>query len=233
MDPVYRNGNVSAICPDCNAVTSFDHRHSHGEHGIIVVDKPHTFRDNSYGRFVYVLLRCGGCGRAGLAQIHDNGQQLQGVLGEFSPFGIESANLPQAVPRGIQNEFREGELCAAHGAYRAASALMRSVLEKALKGSGGYTSGQLYHRIEAAAIDGIITDSRRQKAQVEIKSLGNDILHDEWAPVTEQDYELSHHYTQRILEDLYDDRMRIVAKLTALGKLAPPLPAAQTSQIPP
>jgi hypothetical protein len=168
-------------------------------------------------------MRCGGCGRGGLAQIHDNGRQVDGALGEFFPVSIEHAKLPQAVPAAIVNEFREGELCAAHGAYRAASALMRSVLEKALKDSG-YISGQLYHKIKASAADAIIADSRRQRAQDEIKSLGNDILHDEWMTVTEQDYELSHHYAQRILEDLYDDRPRIICRLRALGRLvaAPP-----------
>jgi hypothetical protein len=230
MAPVYRNGNVSATCPICEAVTVFDHKSSSGEYGTVLVDKPHSFKSTNFSRFVYVLMRCGGCGRGGLAQIHDNGSQVQGTLGEFFPVSIESATLPKTVPTGIVNEFREGELCAAHGAYRAASALMRSVLEKTLKDSG-YTAGQLYHKIEEAGKDGIITDSRRQRAQDEIKSLGNDILHDEWIEVTKEEYELSHHYAQRILEDLYDDRPRIVAKLQGLSRLTPTPPAGGSPTI--
>jgi hypothetical protein len=229
MAPAYRNGNVSAICPDCKAIAVFDHKSPRGEYGTVLVDRSHSFNGRNYHRFVYVLMRCGGCGRGGLAQIHDLGRQIEGTLGEFFPVSIESAKLPEAVPGGIVNEFREGELCAAHGAYRPASALMRSVLEKALKDSG-YTAGQLYHKVEEAAKDAIITDSRRQRAQDEIKSLGNDILHDEWIVVTEADYELSHHYAHRILEDLYDDRRRIVARLRALGRLptTPPPGGLQT-----
>lgn len=228
MPTAYRNGNVSAMCPDCRAVAVFDHRSFQGEYGTVLVDRPHFFSGRSYSRYVYVLMRCGGCGRGGLAQVHDDGRQVDGTLGEFFPVSVEHARLPDAVPAGVVNEFRESELCAAHGAYRAASALMRSVLEKALKDSG-YVSGQLYHKIEAAAKDAIITDSRRQRAQDEIKSLGNDILHDEWMTVTEQDFELSHRYAQRILEDLYDDRPRIVARLQALGRLAVTTPGGSPS----
>jgi len=228
MQPVYREGNVTAVCPDCNAITSFDRKSANAEHGTIRVFRSHSFQGKGYSHYLYVLMKCGGCGRGGLAQVHDNGKQLEGALGEFSPVGIEYVKIPNDVPVGIQNEFREGEICAAYGAYRSASAMMRSVLEKALKDSG-YASGNLYNKIEQAAQDGMITDVRRKRAQDEIRTLGNDILHDDWKEVNIEDFEVAHHYAQRILEDLYDDRSQIVVKLTSLRRL--PLTAPATAPV--
>ena len=71
-----------------------------------------------------------GCGRGAIAKIHDNGAVRDGVLEEFFPFPIDHAKLPPGVPPGIEGEFREAERCAAFGDWRAASALLRSVLEK-------------------------------------------------------------------------------------------------------
>ena len=138
--------------------------------------------------------------------------------------------VPAAVPAEIQAEFREAELCAAFKANRAASALYRSVLEKVLK-ANGYTKGNdpslrdLQKRIDAAAADGVITDARRKRAHEDIRSLGNDVLHDDWREVTDDEVGNAHRYTQRILEDLYDDRGTVEAILIAKNKLpAPPPP---------
>jgi hypothetical protein len=133
------------------------------------------------------------------------------------------------VPPDIQGEFREAERCTAFKANRAASALFRSVLEKTLK-ANGYTKGNdpslrdLQKRIDAAAADGVITDARRKRAHDNIRSLGNDVLHDDWREVTADEVEDSHRYTQRILEDLYDDRPTVEALLTAKKKLPIPTP---------
>jgi uncharacterized protein DUF4145 len=159
------NYNVSAHCPNCQAITSFDHR----------------------------------------------------------------APLPNLVPAEIQKEFREAEQCASFGANRAASALFPSVLEKTLK-ANGYTRSNdaslrdLQKRIDAAAADGVITDARRKKAHDDIRSLGNDVLHDDWREVTDEELEDAHRYTQRILEDLYDDRATVESILIAKGKLPAPAP---------
>lgn len=144
---------------------------------------------------------------------------------------IATAPLPGAVPDDIPNEFREAERCAAFGAIRAASALFRSVLEKTLN-ANGYTRGNdpslrdLQKRIDAAAVDGVITDARRKKADDDIRALGNDVLHDDWRVVTPEEVEDSHRYTQRILEDLYDDRPTVEAVLIAKNKLPAPSPPA-------
>jgi hypothetical protein len=117
------------------------------------------------------------------------------------------------------------------GLHRAASALFRSVLEKTLK-ANGYTKGNdpalrdLQRRIDAAAADGVITAARQRRAHNEIRSLGNDVLHDDWREVEAGEVEDAHRYMQCILEDLYDDRSAVEAVLIAKERLPPPAPTA-------
>jgi hypothetical protein len=124
------------------------------------------------------------------------------------------APLPDSVPQGIVAEFREAERCTSAGTYRAASALFRSVLEKTLK-ANGYTKGPLADKIDEAVADGVITPARAKRAHEDLRVLGNDVLHDEWREVAEDEVEAAHRYAQRILEDLYDDRPTVEATLTA------------------
>jgi len=213
--------NVSAYCPDCRVVTGF------GQSGnVVIVNGTHKYNGQPYMRVLYVASVCSRCGRAGLATIPDNGNAQSAVLESFFPICADAAPLPTNVPPDIQAEFREAENCAASGANRAASALFRSVLEKTLK-ANGYVKGNdptlkdLQKRIDAAAADGIITDARRKRAHDEIRSLGNDVLHDDWRVVDDAEVEESHRYMQRILEDFYDDRPTVEAILRAKGKLSP------------
>jgi hypothetical protein len=137
----------------------------------------------------------------------------------FYPEAKERLPLPEAVPEGIQKEFREAELCLETGCCRAAAALFRSALDKTLL-ANGYKTGRsnLKTRIDEAAKDGVITAARKKRAHEDIRVLGNDILHDEWRVLTEQDVEPAHHYIQRILEDLYDDRESVLKELIAAGR---------------
>ncbi|WP_354258143.1 DUF4145 domain-containing protein [Bradyrhizobium sp. F1.13.3] len=138
-------------------------------------------------------------------------------LRQFFPSSVESFSLPEHVPADLASEFREAELVASVQAWRAASALMRSTLEKALKHSG-YTKGPLARLIDEAASDGAITAARSVRAHDEIRVLGNDVLHDDWREISREEFELSHRYTQRILEDLYDDRISVLKLLTSKGR---------------
>jgi hypothetical protein len=52
-----------------------------------------------------------------------------------------------------------------------------------------------------------------------IPGIGNDVLHNEWREITNDEVEAAHHYTQRILEDLYDDRATVEALLKQKGEL--------------
>ena len=223
MKPSLVNGNVKAVCPTCETMTTFEYKHGgSSEFGTVVVDEKHEFDGITYHRLVYKLLRCANCGRGGLASVHlphNSGYSASsGALGEFLPFVVARLSIPPGVPSGVANEFRESETCASVGAWRAGSGLLRSTLEKVLK-INGYSKGSLYDRINEAAGDGVITNARRQRAHDNVRVLGNDVLHDDWREVGPEEYEQAHHYTQRILEDLYDDRSTVESLLKASGKL--------------
>ena len=140
---------------------------------------------------------------------------------DFYPEAKERFPLPAAVPKGIQNEFREAEKCVEHGYNRAGAALFRSVLDKTLRDNGYKTQREsLEKQIDEAAVDGVITEARKKKAHDEIRVLGNDVLHDEWHAISPEDVEAAHHYAQRILEDFYDDRESVL-KLLRNAKRVP------------
>lgn len=219
MSPRYSNGNVSSCCPDCGGARStFESRDASRDYGIVIRNGHHSYQGVAYIRTLYVLTRCAGCGRGGLATLHDTGNVHDGILEEFFPLSMDHAPIPVGLPPGIESEFREAERCASFGAWRAASALFRSTLEKTLK-ENGYTSGNLASKIDAACKDGIITEGRKKKAHDEVRVLGNDVLHDAWQPVSADDVAASRHYAQRILEDFYDDRASAEATLRAKGRL--------------
>jgi len=117
--------------------------------------------------------------------------------------------LPKNVPLGIKKEFREAERCLEAKCFRAAAGLFRSVLEKTLKDNGYTSRDSLFSKIESAHKDGVITKVRMEKAQNEIRVLGNDVLHDEWMEIEVGSVLESRHYCQRILEDLYDERSTV------------------------
>ena len=222
MQPTPVNGyGVKTRCPDCSgAISVFDFRDSSREFGYILIDGGHSFQGQSFTRVHWRLLKCSGCGRAGLAKFHDSGN-LPAVLEAFHPRALESPALPAAVPDGIVKEYREAELCASVEAWRAASALLRSTLEKALK-ANGYMQGSLQQKIDDAAADGVITSARRQKAHDDIRVLGNEVVHDDWRHVDDAEVQVALHYAQRVLEDLYDDRTAVEAVLHSKGRLTPP-----------
>lgn len=226
MNPKFgQNYSVSAQCPTCQAVTSFDQKAN------TIVNGLYSYNGTNYSRVLYVFGQCARCGRGGLATFPDNGTWQSAVLESFFPFSVDAAPLLTAVPPDIQAEFREAELCTSFKANRAASALFRSVLEKTLK-ANGYTKSSdatlkdLQKRIDAAASDGVITDARRKRAHEDIRSVGNDVLHDDWREVADDEVESSRRYTQRILEDLYDDRATVEAILVAKKRIvvSPPSP---------
>jgi len=219
MKPTIINRNsVRASCPDCEAISVFDFRETGRECGYIIINESHNYEDETYGRLIYRLLKCSGCGRAGLAKFHDKASPGTEILESFFPRALVNAPLPSDIPDKIVNEYREAELCSSFEAWRAASALLRSTLEKTLK-ENGYTSGSLQQKIDCAAEDGVITPARKRKAHEEIRVLGNDIVHDEWREVNEVEVEASMHYVQRILEDFYDDRETVEKILTEKGHL--------------
>jgi len=220
MQATYQNGNIRTRCPDCDgAITTYAPNDASRTFGSILRDEGHYFGGVQYRRILYVLFKCAGCGRGGLAKLHDNGNLHSGALEWFVPTSIERASLPAGAPNGVTSEYREAELCASIGAWRAASGLLRSTLEKLLR-ANGYTKGSLADRIDMAASDGVITEARRKRAHEEVRVLGNDVLHDEWREVLADEVALAHHYVHRVAEDLYDDRASVEAILIAKGRLS-------------
>ena len=202
--------------------------HSNTALGAVIINGHHQYQSQNYTRILWQFFRCNVCNRGAVAKLHDSSQTA--ALEDFLPQAIEKAALPTSVPGDIATEFREAEKDAGHGAYRSASAMLRSALEKTLK-KNGYDeveyadekggrkkSNSLLHRIDAAAHDGVITETRKRRAHENIRVLGNDILHDHWRDVTQQEFEEAHKYSQRILEDFYDDRATVEARLTAKGR---------------
>jgi len=215
----YKNGLIKCICPDCNAIANFNYKDSSREFGYVVINEPHQYNGQNFSRIVYNLLSCTGCGRGGVAKIHCNNNTQEGEVEDFYPVGIDKAKIPNNTPNEILAELNEAELCASVQAWRAGSAMLRSVLEKVLI-QNGYAEKKLVDKIDAANKDGIITDSRTQKAHNEIRVLGNDILHDEWKAVTEEDFSVTYHYCQRIIEDFYDDRSTFENILKAKSRIS-------------
>ena len=217
MEAIFRNNMVITRCPDCGGATS-NYLFTGTVHA---VGPPHEYKEKNYSRTVYALARCAGCDRGGLAKIHDQGNMPEGVMEWFYPTATTKAAIPKDVPSGIEAEYREAELCASVGAWRAASGLLRSTLEKTLK-ENGYKKGNLKDKIDDASKEGIITESRRKRAHEDIRVLGNDVLHDEWREVDPEEVSTAHHYIQRILEDFYDDRASVETVLLARRRISTP-----------
>jgi len=214
-------GSVRAACPGCGgALTTYELVTAGGAFTQVVRQALVKYQGILYSTTVYRLLQCAGCGRGGLATILERPSGSACMI-DFYPFSREIAPLPPGTPDGVVAEYREAELCAAVQAWRAASALLRSALEKTLI-ANGYTDGSLHTRIDEAARDGVITPPRQKRAHDDVRVLGNDVLHEEWRVVTAEEYEAAHHYVQRIIEDFYDLRAEVEAMLTKAGRL--PLP---------
>jgi len=227
----WQENNVLARCSDCDAITSFDAKgHSNTTLGTVIINRQHQYKGNNYSRILWQFFRCNVCSRGAVGKLHDNGNSQTAILENFLPGAIEKASLPGSVPEDIVKEFRESELVAAQGAYRSASAMLRSVLEKTLK-KNGYEevevkdvqgnpkkSKRLIDRIDVAAEDRIITETRQKRAHDNIRVLGNDVLHDEWREVKQEEFDDAHKYAQRLLEDFYDDRPTVEARLKMQGR---------------
>lgn len=222
MKPLLAGDNVRARCPNCDgAVTLFEAKAFNGHGASVVVHKRIRFQNANYDRLIYRALQCSGCGRGGMAVVASSNVPTQGpqsALVDFFPKCLETLKVPGQVPAEILAEFQEAELTASVGAWRAASAMLRSTLEKTLR-ANGYATGSLKTKIDEACADGVITEARARRAHEDIRVLGNDVLHDAWREVTQDEFNLAHKYAQRILEDLYDDRASVEAQLKSKGRL--------------
>jgi hypothetical protein len=240
MAKINEQGNITARCLGCDGALSLYEFQQAGQ-GLGVVCKTlrewHGWQETTYP-VQFRLFRCVGCGAGGFGVIRMDSSRYPEGIKELLDFRHEAPaplTLPKGVPQGIVNEFREAERCLANHTHRAAAAMFRSVLDKTLRANGYKTKRErLQEQIDEAAADGVITSSRQKKAHEEIRVLGNDVLHDEWHPISEDDVEAAHHYTQRILEDFYDDREAVLKLLRSKQRVPeedlPSAPALPTSE---
>ena len=224
MATLNEQGNIIARCAGCEgSVSTFEWRLDKEQYGG-VIRRERDYRGGTVAAH-YRLFRCAGCGRGALGVVlsragHNYPEALVRLV-DFLPEALERMRLPSSVPEGIKREFREAEKCLEAGCLRAASGLFRSTLEKALRASGYRVSAKtsLQGMIDLANQDGAITKARRDRAHKDIRVLGNDVLHDDWREIEEEEVTLAHHYTQRLLEDLYDDRATVIHVLQAAGRV--------------
>lgn len=211
-------GSINACCPGCGGSKS---SFKYDLNKQVIKSFHRTGANKFYIR--YMLYECLGCKEAALATIvtfHPNEFPVaSNELIAFSPEVSEKSELPDSVPEGIVNEFREAEVCIENNCYRAAAGLFRSVLDKTMKANGYKKEGNLYKQIEKAAEENVIHRSRQKRAHQDIRVLGNDVLHDDWKEIASEDVEAARHFSQRILEDLYVDRDVIEEILNEHGRL--------------
>lgn len=236
MASINGEGNIRARCIGCDgALSAFLWKDEDGRSlgNVITTD----FRRDPYhfyatvGRNFHIqwrLFRCASCGigALGVIEMHDDRTPYPEGVKDLALFATESGeqlSLPETVPDEIRKEFREAERCLSVGCYRAAAALFRSVLDKVLRAHGYKPDRRvsLKQQIDQACEDGILTQSRKRRAHDEIRVLGNDVLHDEWAELSREDVEPAHRYAQRVLEDFYDDRASVLRQLQEAGRVLP------------
>jgi hypothetical protein len=205
--------SVSAFCATCQTVTSFDPRQQP-----IILEGRFDVNQIRYNRELFYLLACARCGRGAVGDFVDQGNSFRAMLMDFAPLAVNHTAFKFELPPDILSEFQEAERCAAFGANRAAAALYRSTLEKVLKANGYRKEvdprvNNLLKGIDAACADNLISEARRKRAHEDVRILGNDVLHDDWREVLNDEIERAHRYTQRILEDFYDDRESVLTAL--------------------
>jgi hypothetical protein len=220
MTPEFSRGNVKAICLACSVPVTFEYKDSAaGEFGTVILHQQRVGPDHrTFARVIHKLLRCAVCSSPGVATVLANQYyEQESVMLSFWPTFVVPPPLPSGVPEGVEEEFEEAVRCMSAEAWRGAAGLIRSALEKVLK-ANGYDERDLFKKIEAAGADGLITSSRRQRAQDLVRTLGNDVLHDEWRPVSSEEVDDALHYVGRVIDDFYDDRPTVESVLSVKGR---------------
>ena len=216
---INETGAITSICPDCHSngsLSTFNWRFDgHTLHGFEQTQKYHTPGSSAiFIKIRYQLFRCMGCGRGAFGVIKYNGKNYPGTdqqILDFHPSPISHFLLQEKLDEGIGNEFREAEICIANGCFRAAAALLRSVLEKTLT-INGYTDDvafRLPKKIELACKHGLITSALALQAHDEIIVQGNNVVHRDWFKISRDQIESSRHYCYKIMDAFYDNRPEV------------------------
>jgi len=235
--PELTDGKVRAPCPGCGGkISTFVPMVVERIAGVsatleqlqypIEVARPHEAGDDPV---CDTLLECTMCREAALATtlhrmvgIGGDTAVYEATLLAFYPPVIAPAPVPKNVPKGIVREVREAELCASVRAFRGGVTMLRSALEKLFRANGYAKKKEtwdLFRCIDAAAADGVITAADARRAHDQVRQLGNDVVHDTWQAVTEDQWAEAHHYVRRIVDCFYDHRPTTLAVLVEKGRL--------------
>lgn len=126
------------------------------------------------------------------------------------------------VPTPIADAASEAFACNSAGRCRASVLLARSVIEATAKDKG-ITTGNLYNKIEALRTAGHIREDVKEAAH-EIRFLGNDMAHGDFATTTVEQQEADGIITlmEEILEEVFQGPARVAAiKANRLAKKQP------------
>lgn len=217
-------GSIVAHCPGCDGgLSTFEWVVDGREIGALERQVQDPYWNNCTAS--YRLFRCAGCGCGAYGSIRYEGREpypgSYNRLVAFFPEAKSRLTVPAAVPDGIRREFVEAQRCLEVNCYRAAAGLFRSVLDKTLRANGYKPKKEsLKDQIDQACEDGVITQARKNRAHEEVRVLGNDVLHDDWHQIPEEDVLAARHYCQRVLEDFYDDRAEVEKLLIAAGRIS-------------
>lgn len=198
-----RGNNFVARCVVCDeALSSYEAQSSFSESFTSWFESRNGHRCHGK-RLHFVFCKCTGCGMGAIAKYIED---VDGIkhLRDFYPEAPIKLKLPSNTPKDILSEFRSAERCASIHEYRPAGAMLRSTLEKVLN-DHGYDERYLTNNINNATKEGVLTIALQKRAFNIVKALGDEILHQSWRNITEEQYEDSHEYTQRIIENFYDD----------------------------
>jgi hypothetical protein len=220
MAEMNEQGNILACCPGCEgAKTAFV-----WSDGGAPLSAPLRWREAYYYKeklpTEFRLYKCSSCGFGALVRLQFRGGSTAmsaefRKLIYFTPEAKPRHKLPKDLPQGIVNEFREAELAFEQRCNRAAAALLRSALDKAMFASGLRKTDKenLEAQINRAADFKVIHEARRLNAHKAVRTLGNDVLHQDWRAVEDEEIEDARHYVSRVLDDLYDERAAVLKML--------------------
>lgn len=230
------NSEMRAYCPECKSICTFHSRNPDqgGNHyssfsvNFSAEEILSAGKDENgypYNRVIYHAYKCGGCGRGGMSASYISTKNSK-KLKEFYPSAITHELLPGTLPEEIKKEYKEAEICFGNRCNRAASAMIRSTLEKILKANGykeenanGFDNMWLTTKIKEATKDGVLTSARGERAKNDIKVLGDEVVHRDWREVTDEEVKNALQYALWIIRDLYDDRATTEEILQTKGRL--------------
>lgn len=162
--------------------------------------------------------KCDNCGRLNLhSSVHP--QRVSYTVGgfhgsdEWLPRPLDRREFPD-VPDHIAGGASEATLCLSVGAYRAAGALARAVVEATAKEKGA-DGRDLFNRIEALAAADHIRPHTKEQAH-EIRHFGNGMAHGDFVDhVEKEEAEEVVELMAEVLDEVYQSPARLAARKAA------------------